>query len=179
MFRKLDEADRELIGAKLKNPSIVDRIRKDGYIGVMFNKADFMDGVVWASNFTNSFKEIMGRYKDRSVVPIEDLPLRKDDLFNAYMLMMKYYTMKNNLRLVEECKLGLYSVSKFQHMPLEDKGLLERWDAYMQSSQRRMEAGDYGAEELGDLEGTEAIYQRYQQKVTEEVNKYKEAAKTI
>ena len=68
--RKREE--REFVVASPKNKSIASRVRDHGYVGVMFNKNEFMDAVVWAANVVYEYKDFFASHKDgRIVIPID------------------------------------------------------------------------------------------------------------
>ena len=164
----------EFSGVLPQNKSIIDRIRKDGYYGMLFNKTDFMDAVVWASNVVSDYKDYYRLHKDRIVIPETEMPFRKDDLINAHFLMIVYYKTRGNRVLVEELKEGLFSVAKFQKIPEEDIETMKRWDNYVLVAKRKQDSGDLSATNLGSLQGTEIKYERYSGTVAREVAKFQE-----
>ncbi len=166
--------EREFAGALPKNRAIVERIRKDGYYGMLFNKADFMDAVVWAANVVYDYKDFYRPHRDRIVVPEAEMPFRKDDLINAHFLMIVYYKMRENLVLMEELKQSLFSVAKFQRVPDEDVETMKRWDNYILLARQKQDSGDLSGKGIGSLQGTEVKYERYSGVVTKEVTKYQE-----
>jgi hypothetical protein len=164
----------EFVGAQPKNKGIVDRIRAEGYMGVMFNKDDFMDAVIWAANIVVSYREFLKDHRERSVIPIKDLPFLKEDLENAHFLMIIYYKMKDNLVLLEEQKLSLYSVAKFQDVLASDIDIMKKWDENMRLAQQKTDSGDLGGYDMSQLHGTEEKYKRYSTMVSNAMKKYKE-----
>ena len=166
--------EREFAGVRPRNQSIVDRVRKEGHVGVMFNKDDFMDAVVWAANIVYDYKDFFASHRERIVIPKNDLPFWKPDLINAHILMIVYYQMKQNYVLVEELKQSLKTVAKFQDIDPDDIELMRKWDDYMSIIREQMEKDDFGDYDIGDLQGTEKKYEHYSQIVAKEVEELKE-----
>ena len=135
--------DREFIGVLPKNQAIIDKIRRDGYYAVLFNNADFMDAVVWAVNLTYDFKDFLSGYENKTVVSQLELLVRKDDLYNAHIIMIIYYRMKKNIILMEECKLNLMNLARFQLIPEEHLLIVQDWVAAIMQSESAREAGAY------------------------------------
>jgi hypothetical protein len=171
--------EREFAGAQPKNKRIVDKIRSEGYFGLMFNKSDFMDGVVWAANVVYDYKDFLRPHKERSVIPIRELSFLKEDLINAHFLMIIYYKMKDNLVQLEEQKLSLFSVAKFQNVAIDDADIIKKWDKNMQLAQQKTDSGDLSGFDMSDLHGTEDKYKFYTKLVSDEMKKYQEEIKNI
>ena len=169
-----ERENREFAGVLPKNQFIVERVRKEGYYSMLFNKADFMEAVVWAANVVYDFKDFYRLNKDRIVIPEAESPFRKDDLINAHFLMIVYYKMKENLIMAEELKQGLFNVARFQHVPAEDVEIMKKWDDYVRCSKQKQETGDLSGSSLGSLQGTEIKYERYSGIVAREIAKYQE-----
>jgi hypothetical protein len=163
-------SEREFSGVEPKNKAIIDKVRRDGYIGVMFNKEDFMDAVVWSANVVYDYKDYYVSHRERIVVPVDDLPFWKPDIVNAHILMIHYYKMRENLVLVEELVQSLRTVAKFQPVKPEDMELMKRWDEYTTLVQRKMDHGDFSDLDIGDLKGTETTYERYRAMVDAEIS---------
>lgn len=170
---KSRKEDREFVGILPKNQAIIDKIRKDGYYAVLFNNVDFMDAVVWAANLTYDFKDFLSNYGSKSIIPQSELLVRKDDLYNAHIIMSIYYRMKKNIILMEECKLNLINLARFQLIAEEHLSIVNDWvEAIMQSESAR-EAGAYQISGISALKATEPIYKKYEKMVNDEVKKYK------
>ncbi|MDR3254569.1 MAG: hypothetical protein LBT31_03245 [Synergistaceae bacterium] len=177
MAQKREE--REFVGAQPKNKRIADRIRTEGVYGVMFNKDDFMDGVVWAANVVYDFRDFFKTHRDRNIVPIKSLPFFKEDLINAHFLMIIYYKMKDNLVQLEEQKLSLFTVAKFQKIEADDEDIVKRWDENMMLAQQRIDSGDLSGYDMSQLHGTEETYKKYTKLVSLEMKKYQEEIKKL
>ena len=176
MARKKEE--REFKGIQPRNKSISDRIRKDGYMGMMFNKEDFLDSVIWAANIVYDYKDFYQKFRDRSVVPLSELPFWKEDLINAHFLMVEYYKKKQNLVFAEEFRMSLMTVAKFQIIADADIKIMERWDEHFEKTKLEERFGDITGGDIGDLIGTEGIFKRYSDMVLKESDKFqKELAK--
>jgi hypothetical protein len=169
----------EFAGVLPKNKRIVDRIRSEGYFGLMFNKSDFMDGVVWSANIVSDYKNFYRLYEDRSVMPEDELPFLKDDLIKAHFIMIIYYKMKENLVQLEEQKLSLYTVAKFQQVPPEDKDIIKKWDENMKLAQQKTDAGDLSGYDTSSLHGTEEKYRNYTKLVSDEIKKCQDEIKNL
>lgn len=169
-----DERENKSFEGTLSRNPIVDRIRKEGYYALLFSKTDFMDGVVWASNVVTDFKKFYRFHRDRIVIPIDEMPFRKDDLVNAHFLMVFYYKMKNNLVQAEEIKEGLSAVAKFQNVPAEDIEIMKKWDQHMSLTKQKQESADRDSIDIGPLRGTEIKYERYSGIVAREMAKFQE-----
>ncbi|MDR1943727.1 MAG: hypothetical protein LBQ19_02800 [Synergistaceae bacterium] len=172
--KKKREEKREFAGIEPKNKWIVDRIRKEGYLGMMFNKDDFMDAVVWAANIVYDYMDFFRAHRDRSVIPIGELPFLKDDLKNAHLLMIVYYKVKDNLVQFEEMKLSLFTMAKFQSVDTGDVEIIKKWDENMMLAQQKTDSGDLSGYDMASLHGTEEKYRRYAVMVSDEMKKYQE-----
>jgi hypothetical protein len=172
--KKREETTREFAGIEPKNKRIVDRIRKESYFGMMFNKDDFMDAVVWAANVVYDYMDFFRAHRDRSIIPIGELPFLKDDLKNAHLLMIVYYKVKDNLVQFEEMKLSLFSMAKFQNIDFGDIDIIKKWDENMRLAQKKTDSGDLSGYDMTPLHGTEERYRRYAVMVSEEMKKYQE-----
>jgi hypothetical protein len=171
--------EREFGGVLPKNKRIVDKIRSEGYFALLFNKSDFMDGVVWAANVVYDYKDFLRSYMDRSVIPKDELPFFKEDLINAHLLMIIYYKMRDNLVQLEEQKFSLYTLAKFQNVAPEDKEIIKKWDQNMMLAQRKTDSGDLSGYDMSVLQGTEDKYKNYTKLVSDEMKKYQEDIKTL
>ena len=165
--------DREFIGVLPKNQAIIDKIRRDGYYAVLFNNADFMDAVVWAANLTYDFKDFLSGYENKTVISQLELLVRKDDLYNAHIIMIIYYRMKKNIILMEECKLNLMNLARFQLIPEEHLLIVQDWVAAIMQSESAREAGAYQTSIISSLKATESIYKNYEKIVDEEMKRYR------
>ena len=174
MRPKSKQDDMEFAGVLPRNRAVVDLIRREGYIGVMFNKDDFMDAVIWSSNLVNDYERFLGAQGDRVVIPLEELPYEKPDLINAFILLIIYYHRKGNLIVAEELKKLFSTVAKFQKILPDDIPVMAGWDAYMSEAKRRMDHDDFSTPEIGNLEGTEKKYEHYKAMVAEERGSFKE-----
>jgi hypothetical protein len=179
MRPKPKREEREFAGAQPKNRRIIDKIRSEGYLGLMFNKSDFMDGVVWAANVVYDYKDFFKPHNERSVIPLEELPFLKEDLINSHFLMIIYYKMRDNLVQLEEQKISLLSVAKFQHVSKSDADIIKMWDKNMQLAQQKTDSGDLSGYDMSDLQGTEDKYKFYTKLVSDEVKKYQEEIKNL
>jgi hypothetical protein len=177
--KREEREEREFAGIMPKNKRIVDKIRSEGYIGLMFNKSDFMDGVVWAANVVYDYKDFLRPHKDRSVIPNSELPFFKEDLINAHYLMIIYYKMKDNLVQLEEQKFSLLTLAKFQNVAAEDKDIIKKWDQNMMLAQQKTDSGDLSGYDMSVLHGTEDKYKRYTKLVADEMKKYQEEIKKL
>ncbi|MDR1471254.1 MAG: hypothetical protein LBS75_01910 [Synergistaceae bacterium] len=174
MVPRLKREVREFCGEMPKNKSIVSRIRDNGYYGVLLNKDDFMDAVVWSANLVYEYRDFFLNHKRRIVIPLAELPFWKKDLVNAHFIMLIYYNMKSNFVLVEEFKLSLYTVARFQDVAEEDIRTLEQCDK--RSFQSEMDRGSRDiAPEPGELELGESnkTCERYSRLVTQEIERYR------
>jgi hypothetical protein len=170
--------DREFAGAQPKNKFIVDKIRKDGYLGVMFNKNDFLDAVMWASNIIYSYRDFYAQHKDRMVIPISDLPFWKQDLVNAHMIMINYYNVRSNTEQLDFMKSNLKTLAKFQEVAPEDVETMKHWDEYLLASNQELDVVSLGHFDKGNLRGKGEKYERYSKLVSKEIENYeKELAK--
>ena len=174
MRPKSKQEEMEFVGVMPRNKTIVDQIRRQGYIGVMFNKDDFMDAVIWASNLVNDYERFTASVKDRVVIPIEELPYEKPDLVNAFILLIIYYHRKGNLVVAEELKKHFWTVAKFQDIPHENVSVMAGWDEYMSEAKRRMDRDDFSTPEIGKLEGTEKIFEHYKALIAKEKESFQE-----
>lgn len=165
--------DREFIGVLPKNQAIIDKIRRDGYYAVLFNNTDFMDAVVWAANLTYDFKDFLSGYENKTIISQLDLLVRKDDLYNAHIIMIIYYRMKKNIILMEECKLNLMNLARFQLIAEEHLSIVNDWVVAIMENESAREAGAYQFIENQALKGTEPIYKKYEKMVDEEMKRYK------
>ena len=173
MKPRLRRREREFAGVQPKNREIIDMIRRDGYIGVMFNKEYFMDAIVWAANMVYEYKDFYAPLEDRIAIPLSRLQVWKSDLINAHMLLIIYYNLKENFINVEEFRESLYTLAKFQEIAAEDANIVERWADYIVDAKEKMDMGDFSASDIGSLQGTEPIYERYKNMVADEVEQYK------
>lgn len=169
---RLKREIREFCGEMPKNRSIVSRIRDNGYYGVLMNKDDFMDAVVWSANIVYEYKDFFSGHRHRIVIPLIELPFWKEDLVNAHFIMLIYYNMKNNFILMEELKLSLYTVARFQNIAEEDIRVIERWDKYSMRPDKNQEVQEINAEPAG-LGSANRTLDRYSRLVTQEIEKYR------
>jgi hypothetical protein len=164
----------EFIGARPKNQSIVSRVRDHGYLSVMFNKEDFMDAVVWAANVVYEYNDFFGLNKSkRIVIPQSELPFLKQDVVNAFFIMLLYYNMKQNFVLVEQLKQGLYTVARYQKIADEDVELMKLVDERIAKAGEGDDDG-FNFNEGAELRGAEKRYSRYSGLVTAEIEKFRE-----
>ncbi|MDR1916595.1 MAG: hypothetical protein LBQ58_08485 [Synergistaceae bacterium] len=173
MQQRLKREVREFYGEMPKNKSIVSRIRDNGYYGVMLNKDDFMDAVVWSANIVYEYKDYFASHKHRIVIPLTELPFLKEDLVNAHFIMIVYYGMKYNFILVEELKLSLYTVARFQKIAEEDIASIERWDKHALQCNELNTSNDPTNLESGVFRGGEKTCEKYSHLVTQEIEKYR------
>jgi hypothetical protein len=167
---------REFSGVMPKNQSILSRVRDHGYVGVMLNKEDFMDAVVWAANMVYEYKDFFAAMKRRIVIPLSELPYWKQDIINAHFIMLNYYNMKKNFVLLEEFKLSLYTIARFQEIAEEDIDVMKRWDSHIAELQQRDSSNDFNIPEDTDdptLRGTEKKYEDYSRLVTNEIESFR------
>jgi hypothetical protein len=169
--------NREFAGSMPKNKFIVDKIRKDGCIGVMLNKSDFLDAVMWSANTIYSYKDFYSAHKDRMVIPIDDLPFWKQDLVNAHMIMINYYNVKGNTEQLESMRRSLMTVAKFQKVLAEDVSVMKHWDEYLLASNHELDVTALGRYDMGELRGKGDKYEHYSKLVAAEIEKYKEELK--
>jgi len=164
----------EFVGARPKNQSIVSKIRDHGYFGVMFNKEDFMDAVVWAANVVYEYNDFFNSHKsERIVIALDELPFIKLDVENAHFIMLLYYNMKQNFVLVEQMKQSLYTVARYQRISSEDTDLMKRVDERLASTKKSGE-NDFNFNSEPELHGAEKKYTYYAALVTAEIEKYRE-----
>lgn len=166
---KAKKEQREFAGAKPRNNSIVDKVRKEGYFGVLFNRDDFLDAVVWAANQIYDYRDFFVRYEDWFVIPMKELPFYKPDLKNAHFLMILYYNRKGNPVLEEEVKLSLYTIAKFQNIEPEDIPIIEKWNQNMMQGQKKLDDSDFTEQDMSSLRGTEVIFKKYTSMASEEL----------
>jgi len=170
----LKKSEMEFVGARPKNQSIVSRIRDHGYLGVMFNKEDFMDAVVWAANVVYEYNDFFSSHKsERIVISQDELPFLKLDAENAHFIMLLYYNMKQNFVLVEQIKQSLYTVARYQRIADEDLELIKRIDE-RQARERKNGADDFNFNTEPELQGAEKKYNYYSGLVTAQIEKYRE-----
>ena len=174
MQPKNKQEEMEFVGVLPRNRTIVDQIRRMGYLSVMFNKDDFMDAVIWASNLVNDYERFASSQKDRVVIPIEELPYEKPDLVSAFILLIIYYHRKGNLIVAEELKKSFWTVAKFQNIPIEDVPVMAGWDEFMSEAKRRMDRDDFSTPEIGKLEGTEKKFEHYKALIAKEKEAFQE-----
>jgi hypothetical protein len=163
--------NREFVGSQPKNKGIIDRIRNEGYLSVMFNKDDFLDAVMWAANLIYAYKDFYTPHKDRIVIPLADLPFWKQDLKNAHMIMINYYKVKNNSEQQDSIKRSLYTLAKFQEISEEDTDTMKAWDEYALASNQKLDSTVFGRHDMGALRGKGDKYERYTKMVSKEIAK--------
>jgi hypothetical protein len=166
--------NREFVGAMPKNKFIVDKIRKEGCMGVMFNKSDFLDAVMWSANTIYSYKDFYSAHKDRMVIPIDDLPFWKQDLVNAHMIMINYYNVRENREQLEIMKRSLMTVAKFQKVLNEDIETMKNWDEYLLASNHELDVTVFGRYDMGKLRGKGDRYEHYSKLVSKEIEAFNE-----
>jgi hypothetical protein len=167
-------AEREFVGASPKNKSIASRVRDHGYIGVMFNKNEFMDAVVWAANVVYEYKDFFSSHKDgRIVIPVDELPFIKYDVTQAHFIMLIYYNMKQNYVLLEQFKQSLYTVARFQKIADSDIKMIRKVNERLSKILPDGE-GDLPFDAGSQLQYAEKEYKYYSGLVTEEIEKYRE-----
>jgi hypothetical protein len=150
-------------------------VKKVGYIGVMFNSEDFFDAVVWATNLADKYEKHYAELGDRVAIPIEELgDFRKSELIDAYYLLIIYYHRKSNFRILESLKSHLMTVAKFQNIHREHVLVMRNWDNYMADVKRKMEQDDYSAPDIGDLGGTEGVFEYYKSLVERDQQTFKD-----
>lgn len=165
---------REFVGAQPRNRNILDVIRKDGYLGVMFNNDDLLDAVIWSSNYIDAYERHCNALGERVVIPMSELgDFRKKDLIDAYLILIIYYHRRSDFMQVEALKTGFMTVAKFQELPEEDVKIMKHWDAYMEEVKKRMEQDDFSAPEM-DMAGTGNKYEHYKTVVQQEQERFKE-----
>jgi hypothetical protein len=167
--------EREFVGSRPKNQAIVSRIRDHGYVGVMLNKEDFLDAVVWASNVVYEYKDFFNsRHRSkRIVISVDDLPFLKLDVVNAHFIMIFYYNMKQNYVLLEQFKQSLYTAARFQKIAPEDTELMKKIDEKLAEISIR-EDNDFNFNSEPELKGAEKQYNHYSSLVTKEIEHYRE-----
>ncbi|MDR1482670.1 MAG: hypothetical protein LBI74_08605 [Synergistaceae bacterium] len=166
--------NREFVGVMPKNKFIMDKVRKEGWFGVMFNKSDFLDAVMWAANTIYSYKDFYSPHKERMVIPIDDLPFWKQDLINAHMIMINYYKVKGNTEQLDMIKRSLMTVAKFQKVLEDDIETMKDWDEYLIDSNHTMDMSVFGRHDMGKLRGKGGKYEHYSKMVSSEIEKYNE-----
>ena len=172
---KSKEEQLEFVGVQPRNKHIDDMVRKVGYIGVMFNNDDFFDAVIWATNLVDEYEKLYATFGDRVVIPLDELgSLKKSELVDAYLLLIVYYHRKGNFRILESLKSRFMTVAKFQNVPKEHVPVMRSWDDYMADVKRKMEQDDYSAPDIGDLGGTEELFEYYKGVVEKEQQAFKE-----
>jgi hypothetical protein len=167
------KTEMEFVGAQPKNLSVVSRIRDHGYLGVMFNKEDFMDAVVWAANVVYEYNDFFNsHHSERIVTPQSELPFLKQDVVNAFFIMLLYYNMKQNFILVEQLKQGLYTVARYQKIADEDIDLMKSVDERIAKEKDDDDGFNFNNET--ELHGAEKRYSQYASLVTAEIEKFRE-----
>ncbi|GHV32627.1 hypothetical protein FACS1894167_15630 [Synergistales bacterium] len=116
MRRRPAKQTREFFGSSPRNSDIADKIRSDGYVGVMFDQKEFIDAVIWAANVVYEYMDFFRDFSNRAVASVKELPYLREDLLNAHQIMIIYYKMKKDLVFSEEFKLSLYTIAIFQDM---------------------------------------------------------------
>jgi hypothetical protein len=165
----------EFVGVQPRNRHIDEMVRKVGYIGVMFNNDDFFDAVVWATNLVDKYEKHYAELGCRVAIPIEELgDFKKSELINAYHLLIVYYHKKGSFRVLESLKSHLMTVAKFQNMPGDHAKVMRNWDDYMADVKRKMEQDDYSAPDIGDLGGTEGVFEYYNSIIESEQQAFKD-----
>jgi hypothetical protein len=155
-----------------RNRFIVDKIRKDGHLGVMFNKDDFLDAVMWAANLIYTYRDFYASHKDRMVIPVDILPFWKEDLVNAHMIMINYYSVKGNQEQLDLMKRNLKTLAKFQKVKEEDIETMKHWDEYLLASSQELDVASLGRHDMGALRGKGDMYEYYSKLVSKETEKY-------
>ena len=87
--------------------------------------------------------------------------------------MIIYYRMKKNIILMEECKLNLMNLARFQLIPEEHLLIVQDWVAAIMQSESAREAGAYQTSIISSLKATESIYKNYEKIVDEEMKRYR------
>jgi hypothetical protein len=163
----------EFVGESPKNQSIVSRVRSHGYMGVMFNKEDFLDAVVWAANVVFEYRDFFhSRRTELIVTSVDELPFIKHDVINAHFILIHYYNMKKNFILVEQFKQSLYSVARFQKIAPEDAELMKKVDERL--SKKNKDENDFNFNAEPELRGAEKKYNQYSAMVTAEIEKFRD-----
>ncbi|MDR1138013.1 MAG: hypothetical protein LBK91_06795 [Synergistaceae bacterium] len=166
--------EREFVGASPKNKSIASRIRDHGYLGVMFNKDEFMDAVVWAANVVYEYKDFFSSNRDgRIVISIDELPFIKFDVTQAHFIMLIYYSMKQNYVLLEQFKQSLYTVARFQKIADADIEMIKKVNERLSKTLPANE-DDFSFSANQQLKFAEKEYNYYSGLVTEEIEKYRD-----
>jgi hypothetical protein len=166
--------EREFIGASPKNKSIASRIRDHGYMGVMFNKNEFMDAVVWAANVVYEYKDFFSAYRDgRIVIPIDELPFIKYDVVQAHFIMLIYYNMRQNYVLLEQFKQSLYTVARFQKIADDDVPMIKKVNERLAVT-LPADDNDFSFDSDFRKNCSEKEYNYYSGLVTAEIEKYRE-----
>jgi hypothetical protein len=179
MKRAAKREEREFAGASPKNKSIASRIRDHGYMGVMFNKDEFMDAVVWAANIVYEYKDFFSSHRDgRIVLPFDELPFLKYDVIQAHFIMLKYYGMKQNYVLLEQLKQSLYTVARFQKIAEGDIESIKQVNERLAKTLRNEEE-DFSFDTDPQINFAEKEYNYYSGLVTEEIEKYREECITL
>ncbi|MDL2263044.1 hypothetical protein LJC31_00165 [Synergistaceae bacterium OttesenSCG-928-I11] len=165
----------EFVGVQPRNRHIDEMVRKVGYIGVMFNNDDFFDAVIWASNLVDEYEKHFDTLGDRVAIPFDELgDFKKAELIDAYLLLIVYYYRKGNFRVLESLKSRFMTVAKFQNLPKEHVSVMRNWDDYMADVKKKMEQDDYSAPDIGDLGGTEDLFEYYKGVVEKEQQAFKD-----
>ena len=163
----------EFVGESPKNRSIISRIRSQGYMSVMFNKEDFLDGVVWAANVVFEYRDFFNSRKSELIVTsLDELPFLKPDVINAHFLLIHYYKRKENFVLVEQFKQSLYSVARFQKIAADDAELMKKVDERL--ARRTKDENDFNFNTEPELRGAEKKYNQYAAMVTAEIEKFRD-----
>ncbi|MDR3279248.1 MAG: hypothetical protein LBT23_01940 [Synergistaceae bacterium] len=165
----------EFVGARPKNQSIVSRIRDHGYIGVMLNKEDFLDAVVWAANVVYEYKDFFNsRHRSsRILLSVDELPFLKQDVVSAHFIMIFYYNMKQNYVLIEQFKQSLYTVARFQKIAPEDSELMKKVDERL-AKLSAQEENEFNFNTEPELKGAEKQYNYYSALVTKEIERHRD-----
>ena len=164
----------EFIGGQPKNLSVVRCIRDHGYMGVMFNKEDFIDAVIWSANVVYEYGGFVDPSKLKQIViPIEELPFDKQDLENAHMIMLVYYNMKENFIQVEKIKQSLYTVARFQKIADDDTELMKKIGERLAEAKKR-DDHDFNFDIMQEIAGAEKKINFYSSRVTSQIEKYME-----
>ncbi|MDR3164456.1 MAG: hypothetical protein LBU13_02665 [Synergistaceae bacterium] len=163
----------EFVGQRMKNQSIVSRIRDHGYMGVMFNNEDFLDAVVWAANVVFEYRDFFNSRKSEVIVAsLNELPFFKLDVINAHFVLLHYYNMKKNFVLVEQFKQSLYSVARFQKIADADADVIKKADERLSQSIKNEDDFNFNTEP--ELHGAEKKYNQYASLVTAEIEKFRD-----
>jgi hypothetical protein len=165
----------EFVGVQPRNKHIDDVIRKVGYMSVTFNNNDFFDAVIWATNLTDKYEKHYAELGNRVVIPLEELgDFKKSELIDAYHLLLLYYHKKSNFNVLELLKSHLMTVAKFQNIAKEHVKVMRNWDDYMADVKSKMERDDYSAPDIGDLGGTEEVFEHYKDMIEREQLAFKD-----